>query len=94
MIKMRKKDYSEIAQIFKVLSNQTRIEILDMVKDNEVAVLEIAKHLHKAKANISQHLAILRYLGLVSARRDGKHIFYKTKNPGIMSILKFLKGSK
>lgn len=87
---MKTKDYSKIAQLFKVLSNPTRIAILNTTKDKEVPVLEIAKRLHKAKANISQHLSILRYLGLVSDRRDGKHIFYKSKNPNISKLINFL----
>ncbi len=88
---MKTKDYSEIAQIFKVLSNPKRLEILNTIRDKEVTVNELSKILGIRKANSSQHLSVLRYLGLVTLRREGKHIFYKAKNSNFLDSIKFIK---
>jgi DNA-binding transcriptional ArsR family regulator len=87
---MTTKNYSKIAEIFKVLSNPKRLEILSATKDREVTVNELSKILKVRKSNTSQHLAILRYLGLVSTRREGKNMFYKSKNPKIAKLIGFL----
>lgn len=50
---MKNKDYSKIAEIFKVLSNPKRFEILDSIKNREVTVNEISKILSTRKSNTS-----------------------------------------
>lgn len=83
-----KRDYEFMAEIFKVLSNPKRLEILALISHKEMAVSEITKVLGVHKANTSQHLMILRYLNLVTAKRQGKNIFYKLVEPKIIEPLR------
>jgi ArsR family transcriptional regulator len=76
--------YAKAADLFKVMSNAKRLEILNLVKDREVTVNELSEILGTRKSNTSQHLAYLRYVGLVTARRQGKNIFYKLVDPRIV----------
>jgi DNA-binding transcriptional ArsR family regulator len=76
--------YIKCAEIFKVMSNAKRLEILNIIKDKEVTVNEISQILGTRKSNTSQHLAYLRYVGIVTARREGKNIFYKLVDPKIV----------
>ena len=82
--------YSKAADLFKVMSNAKRLEILNSIKDREVTVNELSTILGTRKSNTSQHLAYLRYVGLVIARRQGKNIFYKLVDPRIVEPCKIL----
>ena len=85
-----KESYTKCAELFKVMSNPKRLEILNIIKDKEVTVNEISKILDVRKSNTSQHLAYLRYVGVVVARRSGKNIFYKLVDPRIVEPCKIL----
>lgn len=87
---MKKEAYIKCAEIFKVMSNPKRLEIMNIIKDREVTVNEISKLLGTRKSNTSQHLAYLRYVGIVIARRNGKNIFYKLADPRIVEPCKVL----
>lgn len=86
-----KEVYERNAQIYKMLANPKRLEILNAIIDKEATVTELSKLLGVRKANTSQHLMVLRYLGLVTVRRHGKNAFYKIVNPGLVEPCKILK---
>lgn len=65
------------AKIYKLLANEKRLEILNNIKYEERSVEFLVKILGVSKANLSQHLAVLRHAGLVTARRDGLNVYYK-----------------
>lgn len=85
-----KEFYFKCSEIFKIMSNPKRLEILDIIKDKEVTVNEISKLLGTRKSNTSQHLAYLRFTGIVTARRSGKNIFYKLLDPKIIESCQLL----
>jgi len=84
MTKQTKHMYEMYADIYKVLSNGKRLEVLNCIKDRERSVDDIAKEVGIRKANLSQHLALLRLNKLVTHRREGQKIFYKCIDPGIV----------
>ncbi len=86
----KKEFYIKCAELFKIMSNPKRLEILDIIKGREVTVNEISKILGTRKSNTSQHLAYLRYTGIVTAKRNGKNIFYKLVDPKIIDSYKIL----
>ena len=86
----RKEDYERIAGLFKIMANAKRLEILNTIKDKEVTVNELSKVLGTLKSNTSQHLAVLRYTGLVTARRQGKNVFYRISNPKVADIFEIV----
>ena len=87
---IKKQSYTKCAELFKIMSNPKRLEILNIIKDKEVTVNEISKILGVRKSNTSQHLAYLRFVGIVVARRDGKNIYYKLIDPRIVEPCKIL----
>lgn len=87
---VKKQSYTKCAELFKIMSNPKRLEILNIIKDKEVTVNEISKILGVRKSNTSQHLAYLRFVGIVVARRDGKNIYYKLIDPRIVEPCKIL----
>ncbi len=72
------------AEICKTLANPKRLEIIYALKEGELSAGELVKRLGIPKANVSQHLAILRQRRVVVSRRDGVNIYYSIANPKIV----------
>ncbi|MDP2749552.1 MAG: metalloregulator ArsR/SmtB family transcription factor [Nanoarchaeota archaeon] len=85
------KIYELHAEMCKVFSNPTRLEVLNLLRDKEMSVTEIIKKTNLSQANISQHLAIMKHKGIVIARRDGKNINYKIAYPKIIKAFDIIR---
>lgn len=83
--------YERNARIYKMLANAKRLEILNILKENPTNVNELARILGVPKANISQHLAILRYLKVVKVEKKGKNSVYSITNPEIVAPCEIFK---
>ena len=71
------RDNAQVASDFlKTISHEGRLMIICALANGEKSVTEIERMLSSRQAAVSQQLARLRIEGLVSARRDGKQIFY------------------
>lgn len=84
--------YERNAAIYKLLANPKRLEILNLIKYREMPVESIVKTLKLSKANISQHLTLLRHAGLVTVRRSGLYAYYKIADPKIVEPCRILYG--
>ena len=71
------------AQICQALGNGKRLEILDVLRHGERSVGELATALGIRKANVSQHLMVLRAKGIVIARREGQAAYYRLVSPKV-----------
>ena len=70
----------DLADLFKALSDETRLRIYSLVAKAELCVCEIEDILNLSQSLVSNHLAVLRRVGLVKARRDAEDarwIFYR-----------------
>ena len=67
--------YERRAEVCKAFANPTRIHILDLLGKRERSVSELQSALGVSKANLSQHIGILRSSGTVFTRRSGKQVF-------------------
>ena len=65
-----------VSEIFEALAHPTRRQILQDLKDGELAAGEIASRFHVSGPTISRHLGVLRGAGLVTERRDANRILY------------------
>ncbi len=81
-------------EILKALADSTRIKILEFVKNEEKCICEIIPHTGKSQPNVSQHLKILKYAGLVNVRKDGIRIMVKPSNDDIFEIIDRVKKLK
>src|SRR3989338_1626379 len=72
------------AEMCKVFSNPIRLEILHLLRYDELSVTELIEKSKLSQANISQHLAIMKARGVVVSRRDGKNMYYRLANPKIV----------
>lgn len=69
--------------VFKVIANQKRLEIIQLLTHGELSVSEMVAMLGISQSNVSQHLALLRQSGIVKTRKEGKTIHYSLKDERI-----------
>ena len=81
---MDKKIFEMHAEICKVFTSPTRLEIINLLRDGEKTVNELAEQVGVLQANISQHLTVLRQNNVVTTRKDGANVYYKIANPKIL----------
>jgi ArsR family transcriptional regulator, virulence genes transcriptional regulator len=79
-----KRVYELHAEVCKTMSNPKRLEIINILRNGEKSVDELAKDMGIRMANLSQHLAVMRSKGIVQTRRDGLKIYYKIANPKVV----------
>jgi DNA-binding transcriptional ArsR family regulator len=75
-----------IAERFRVLAEPTRLRILDLLRDGERSVGELARALGCSQANASKHLSILAEAGLVRRRRQGLHCLCAVADPAVFAL--------
>lgn len=68
--------FQEHADLLKAISHPKRLEIIHLLRDQELNVNEIQEMLDLPQANLSQHLMTLRDAGVTKTRREGKQIYY------------------
>jgi DNA-binding transcriptional ArsR family regulator len=78
----------ELAQVFKLLSDETRLRILFYLAQNsELHVTDLCNRLGQSQPAVSHHLALLRVSGLIESRREGKHNFYSVRTDHFGELL-------
>jgi DNA-binding transcriptional ArsR family regulator len=75
-----------IAERFRLLSEPTRLRLLDLLADGERSVGSLAGELGCTQANVSKHLALLADAGLVERRRQGLHGYYRVCDPAVFAL--------
>ena len=72
------------AQLLKALAHPKRLEILHLLRNQELSVSDIQTMLLLPQANLSQHLQILRAGGIVETKKNGKQISYRLSHPNFI----------
>jgi DNA-binding transcriptional ArsR family regulator len=75
------------AEMFKTLSDPTRLRILSVLGQREVCVHELCARLGMSQTAVSHQLRILRVSRLVRPRRAGREIFYSLEDEHVMSLV-------
>src|SRR6201991_3046718 len=76
-----------MVEVFRMLADATRVQVLWALVDRELSVNELAEHVGKPAPSVSQHLAKLRMARLVRTRRDGTTIFYSLENEHVRQLV-------
>ncbi|MDD5805305.1 ArsR/SmtB family transcription factor [Blautia sp. HCP3S3_H10_1] len=77
----------DLAELFKVFGDSTRIRILFVLFEAEVCVCDLAKVLNMTQSAISHQLRILKQNKLVKSRREGKSVFYSLADEHVRTIM-------
>ncbi len=76
---------------FNAVAEPRRREILDLLAEQEWGVNEIVVRLRMEQPSVSKHLRVLRDVGLVTVRRNGRHMYYRTNAAGIRPLYEWTK---
>ena len=76
-----------LQQTLKALSDPTRREILNLLKQGKLSAGEITDHFQITAAAISRHLSILKEADLIEDTREGKYIFYELNTSVLEEIM-------
>lgn len=77
----------DLAELFKVFGDSTRMKILFVLFEAEVCVCDLAEALHMTQSAISHQLKILKQNKLVKSRREGKSVFYSLSDAHVRTII-------
>ena len=77
----------DLAELFKVFGDSTRIRILFVLFEAEVCVCDLAEALHMTQSAVSHQLKILKQNKLVRSRREGKSVFYSLADGHVRTII-------
>ena len=77
----------DLAELFKVFGDSTRIRILFVLSSAEVCVCDLARVLNMTQSAISHQLSVLKKNSLVSSRREGKTVIYALADDHVRSII-------
>ena len=78
----------DLAELFKVFGDTTRIRILFVLFESEMCVCDMAETLNMTQSAISHQLRLLKSSGLIRARRQGKSVFYSLADDHVSTIMK------
>lgn len=89
-IEIMERAADQASELLKALANRHRLLIICQLIDGERSVGELAEFLDLRDSTVSQHLALLRKDGLVSARREAQTIFYSISSEPAREVLRTL----
>lgn len=75
------------ARIIAALAHPVRVAIVDLLKDGEVCVCDIARRVGAERSNTSRHLALMLKAGVLSTRKQGLQVYYALRTPCITRFL-------
>ncbi|MCR4789259.1 MAG: metalloregulator ArsR/SmtB family transcription factor [Lachnospiraceae bacterium] len=87
MKKLKENELFDLAELFKVFGDSTRIRILYVLFEKEICVQELADHLGMTQSAVSHQLKILKQSRLIKSRKDGKSVFYSLSDDHVRSII-------
>jgi len=83
--------YELYADVCKIFSHAKRLEIINALKEKELSAGELIAKIGLTKANLSQHMSVLKAKGVVSTRREGVNIYYRIANPKIIQACNLMR---
>ena len=83
----REEELYDLAELFKVFGDSTRIKILFVLFESEMCVCDIAEALSMTQSAVSHQLKVLKQAKLIKNRREGKSIFYSLADEHVRTII-------
>ncbi len=79
--------YELQARVIQAVAHPVRVAIVDLLRDGEICVCEIAERIGAERSNVSRHLSMMLKSGVVKTRKDGLQVFYSLRTPCILNFL-------
>lgn len=78
----------EMADVFKLFSDSTRLRIICSILNNELCVCDLCELLNLTQSNVSHQLQLLRTAKLVKYRKEGKQVYYSLQDSHVEEIIR------
>ncbi|GAB6076859.1 ArsR/SmtB family transcription factor [Desulfurobacterium crinifex] len=85
-----KKELLRKSELLKVLGHPERLAILLLVYEEEMCVKDLMEALQISQPKVSQHVGLMKELGILSFRKEGTKVIYRLSNPVVKEILDIL----
>lgn len=79
------------ADMCKVFSHPTRLEILNTLREREMSVSDLVGRLGVAMGNLSQHLNMMKQRRVLVSRKDGNNVYYRLANPKMLKAFDLIR---
>jgi len=86
--------YEKIAEILKVLGHPIRLQIVEGILLNECNVSKIQNKMNLPQATVSQHMSLLKRVGIVRSNRHGNEVCYKVSSAFVKALIPIIKEVK
>jgi len=83
--------YELHASICQTLAHPRRLEVIDRLRSGEMSVTDLAQALQISQPNVSQHLALMKQKGIVTARREGLNVYYRLASLKIVKACELMR---
>lgn len=80
------KPIADVAKVFQALSDETRLLILEQLKDGEQCVCDLTEVFKTGQSRLSFHLRVLKEAGLILARPEGRWMYYSLNADGVEEL--------
>jgi len=80
----------DVIAIFKALSEPLRVEVIELLREQEMCVCDLCDHLNVAQSKLSFHLKTLKTAGLVRSRQEGRWIYYRLNLSKLVELEEYL----
>lgn len=84
---MDKKIADHVAEVLKAVAHPVRLQIIELLKEKEMCVGDIAEALDGKQAITSQQLNMMKDKGVLECRRDGAKVYYRIGNKNVIKLL-------
>ena len=84
--------YELKAAVLQAMAHPIRLAIVDLLKDGEVCVCDIASRIGAERSNVSRHLAVMLKAGVIQVRKDGLRMMYQLRTPCVMDFMACVAG--
>ena len=76
--------YQYHAEMCQVFSHPKRLEVINVLRDGEISVTELAQKLELTIGNLSQHLSMMKERHILLTRKEGNMVYYRIANPKLI----------
>jgi ArsR family transcriptional regulator len=91
MVATATKNLEQALRLFRALGDETRLRLIDRLRDGEQCVCDLTDELEAGQSRLSFHLKTLKDAGIVTDRRDGRWVYYALR-PGVFEELEGILG--
>jgi len=90
LTEVKERELLEKAELLKVLGHPERLAIILLTLDREMCVKELVEILGISQPKVSQHVGLMKELGILSFRKEGTKVLYRTTNNTVRELIEIL----